>query len=187
MRLKRIQSGSAAVPLTFQQCMQRNGKGRAGITLIDCLVYIGLLAVLMSLAFSAFYTVSDHSKHLSRNAADIARALNAGERWRSDVRSAIGLPQLVDADDGSVLLLRQKIGEIQYSYRDGMIYRRTTGKANESWQLMLDGVKSSTMREKRYTQAAVWRWEIELQADQKAARVKPLFSFQAVIAFHPVL
>jgi hypothetical protein len=162
-------------------------RSMGGIMLIDCLVYIGLLAVLLGLAFMAFYTVSTFSRRLSQNAADMARVLNAGERWRKDVRSAAGAPQLVESEEGAILHLPQAVGEIQYAYRDGMIYRRATANTNEFWQLWLDGVKSSAMQQKRYSHVSAWRWEVELQAEQKVARVRPLFTFQAVVAAHPTL
>ena len=158
-----------------------------GFSLLDCLVYIGLLALLLTLAFMAFYTVTDHSRHLSANAADIARALNAGERWRKDVRSAIEAPQLVRTADDTVLHLPQPVGEIQYVHREGMVYRFATARTNEGWQIFLAGVKISTMRPKKYSEVSAWQWSIELEAKQKAARVKPLFTFQAVLASNPTL
>jgi hypothetical protein len=132
----------------------------AGIMLIECLVYIGLLAVLLGLAFLAFYTVSDYSRHLSQNAADIARALNAGERWRKDVRSATATPQLVESAGETVLHLPQSRGEIQYTFLDGTVYRRSTEKTNENWHLLLEGVKSSKMQMKKYSLVSAWRWEV---------------------------
>jgi hypothetical protein len=159
----------------------------AGFMLVDCLAYIGLLAVLLTMAYLAFYRVSDHSRHLGQNAADIARALNAGERWRKDLRSAVGSPVLVESAQETVLHLPQLKGEVLYAYRDGGIYRRATARTNENWGLLLAGVKTSSMRQQKYSQVSAWRWELELGATQKVARVKPLFTFQAVVASHPTL
>ena len=158
-----------------------------GFLLVDCLVYIGLLAVLLTLAYLAFYRISDHSRHLGQNAADIARALNAGERWRQDLRSAAGTPVLVQSAQESILHLPQLKGEILYAHRDGAIYRRATAKTNENWGLLLAGVKSSSMRQQKYSRVSAWRWELELGAKLNVARVKPLFTFQAVVAYHPTL
>src|SRR5580765_2729022 len=90
---------------TKMRLLGRSKSRSNGFLLIDCLVYIGLLAVLLGLAFIAFYRVSDYSRHLSQNAADISRALYAGERWRKDVRTATGTPQLVQSGEGAVLHL----------------------------------------------------------------------------------
>src|SRR5262245_40944303 len=56
---------------------------RSGMMLIDCLAYIALLALILTMAFAAFYRANDYSRELSRNTADITRALQAGERWRA--------------------------------------------------------------------------------------------------------
>src|SRR6266487_4316060 len=65
-----------------------------GFALVDCVAYIGLLAVILTMAFAAFYRALERSRDLSRNAAEIVRALQAGERWRADVRASARPPQL---------------------------------------------------------------------------------------------
>lgn len=166
--------------------LARSGK-QAGFMLIEVLTYLVLLAVLLSLAYLGFYRVSDFSRHLSWNAADITRTLNAGERWRTDVRAAAGSPQLVANDSETVLHLPQARGEILYAFRDGALYRRVTARTNEDWGLLLAGVKHSRMDRQPYSKVTAWRWELELEAKQKVARVKPLFTFQAVVATMPAL
>ena len=64
--------------------------GECGIMLVDCLMYIALLAVILTLTFAAFYRANENAKNLAQNSADIVRALNVGERWREDVRAASG-------------------------------------------------------------------------------------------------
>src|SRR4051812_18608939 len=95
-----------------------------GIALLDCLIYIALFSMICTLAFAAFYQTNDYSTQLNRNAADIVRALQAGDRWRGDVRSATSQPQLVKSQAESVLVVPQAQGEIRYFFRDGAIYRQ---------------------------------------------------------------
>ncbi len=59
-----------------------------GITLIECLVYIGALATVFGMGTAAFYHSSASSAALRRNADDIAQVLHVGERWRVDIRAA---------------------------------------------------------------------------------------------------
>src|SRR5689334_14852610 len=57
-------------------------------TLIELLVYMSMLLVIIALGYTALYRSMDASTGLRRNASDITHALNAGERWREDVRAA---------------------------------------------------------------------------------------------------
>jgi hypothetical protein len=145
---------------------------------MDCLMFIALLALILSLSFAAFYRALENSRNLSRNAADIARTLNAGDRWREDVRSTTGPPRL--SNDGAAVMLQlpQATGEVRYVYREGAVFRQATPLTN--WLAVLASVRSSQMIEQRRQRITSWRWEVELQGRQPVARVKPLFSFQAV-------
>src|SRR5438128_5034595 len=83
-----------------------------GFMLVDCLVYLAIWAVVVGLAFSAFFRSMSYSKNLARNADDIAPALQAGERWREDVRAATGPFKLVtgQASVEQALHIPQKTG-----------------------------------------------------------------------------
>jgi Tfp pilus assembly protein PilE len=70
-------------------------KSERGYSLIECLVYIAVLAVVLNLSFVAYYRYEQHTRSLRRNADDITRALRAGERWREDVRTAIAPPHAI--------------------------------------------------------------------------------------------
>ena len=56
----------------------------AGILLVECLVYLGVFAVLIGIGYGTFYMCWDYSKALCYATDDIASALRAGERWRAD-------------------------------------------------------------------------------------------------------
>jgi type II secretory pathway pseudopilin PulG len=149
-----------------------------GMMLIDCIAYIGLLAIILTLAFLAFYRTTENSNKLSRNAADISLSLQAGERWREDVRSANGEPRL-DNEAGVVLLrLPHASGEITYAFRDDTVLRRAL--PNTNWLVVLPALTASAMHAEPRRHATCWHWDVELKGRQKVARVRPLFSFEAV-------
>lgn len=151
---------------------------RRGIALVDCLAYIALLALILTMAFTAFYRTLEHSRDLSRNAADIARALQAGERWRADVRASTRPPRLETIGDESRLRLASVAGEVTYAFRDGGVLRQALPSTN--WVELLPRAAGSRMFEERRQHLGVWHWDVELKGGQKVARVRPLFSFQAV-------
>jgi hypothetical protein len=151
-----------------------------GFLLIDCLVYIALLLLLMTLAFAAFYRTLDNSKSLNRNAADIARALQAGERWRADVRAATAQPRLEEAGGESLLHLPRANGEVLYTFRTGAVLRKDTASTNATWEPVLLDVKSSRLVPEPRQRVRGWRWELELASVNKTQRMRPLFTFQAV-------
>jgi len=149
-----------------------------GILLIECLVYFSIWLVVMGLAFAAFYRCLDYSKALSRNAADIVRVLQAGERWREDIRRATGPLEQFELEDEMALHIPHTAGETIYRFMKDGIWRSTGESAPE--MKILSGVKSSRMLKDERERVVTWRWEVELKNAQKAARVRPLFSFQAV-------
>ena len=149
-----------------------------GIALVDCLAYIGLLAVILTMAFAAFYRALERSRDLSRNAAGIVRALQAGERWRADVRASARPPQLETIGEESRLRLASGAGEVTYTFRAGGVLRQAL--PNTNWVEFLPRAASSRMFEERRQRVAVWHWDVELKGGQKVARSLPLFSFQAV-------
>jgi hypothetical protein len=149
--------------------------------LLDCLMFIALLALILGLALAAFYSVLDHSRNLSRNAARIAATLEAGERWREDVRSAITAPRRLNEGGASVLHLPQATGEVRYAFRDGAVYRQAL--PNTNWLPVLSDVKDSRMVEDRRERVISLRWEVELQPSK--SRMKPMFTFQSVPRSQP--
>jgi hypothetical protein len=47
-------------------------------------------------------------------------------------------------------------------------------------QVWLSNVKSSKMQSELRENVTAWRWELELKTVKKTARVRPLFTFEAV-------
>ena len=151
---------------------------RRGIMLIDCLVYISLLALILGLAFAAFYRTLEHSTRLERNAADIVRALHVGGRWRADVRSATGALRVSNDTNGVALHIPRGQGGIAYVFREGAVHREETVDGRR--EVVLPNVKVSGFFRESRQHVAGWRWELELQGKQEVSRVRPMFSFLAV-------
>jgi hypothetical protein len=151
---------------------------RRGIALLDCIVYIGLLAVLLGLAFTCFYETTANTRRLSSNASDIVRTLQAGERWREDVRRAIEAPRLQQADQETLLILPQTNAVVRYAFRDGTVLRQAL--PNTNWIEALPNVIHSEIHHDQRSHVTGWRWEIELQSNPGKRHIVPLFTFQAV-------
>src|SRR5687768_5807064 len=65
-------------------------RSSGGIMLLECLVYMAVLSIVLTLSYKLMY--KSWATHISirRNAADIATAMIAGERWRKDIRASNG-------------------------------------------------------------------------------------------------
>jgi type II secretory pathway pseudopilin PulG len=156
----------------------RHSNRSNGFTLIEVLVYMGLLFMVLGMAYLAMYRSMDASTALRRNANDIVEALKAGEQWRDDVRSATG-PIRSDRTSQQVTLhLPQGQTEIEYAFSTNTVSRRV---GSDEWSVVLANVKNSAFIDDRREKVTAWRWEIELQPGKKRiTRVQPLFTFIAV-------
>lgn len=161
--------------------MRTTGSSRLrarGIALIDCLVYIALMALIFGLAFAAFIETVHHSTELDRLATATVRALHAGEQWREDIRRARGKPAVSTIDGVEEFRLATVSHEIAYAFRDGAVLRRagSTGP----WLEVATGVKVSRFSEDPRKHVAAWRWEIELATRKDVRGFRRVFTFQAV-------
>jgi len=152
--------------------LRRNNSRNVAITLIECLTYIALFFIVAGLAFAAYYRMEEQARGLSRNAGDISAAVRAGERWRADLRLATAPPQV---DNGNVIRITQKGGEVRYIFRDKAVWRQSAGQPSPI--LILERVKSSSMQSDRRQRVTSWRWELELQTRRVEASVRSLFTF----------
>ena len=140
--------------------------------LVECLVYCALVCVIFGLAYGTYFRAQDGSRALQRNAIDISRALDAGERWREDIR----LAHIVSVS-GDSLKLTQPSGVVEYTFSRGAIWRRAGSGPTVR---LLSGVMDSYMQPDPRSQVKAWKWELELVSQKKKAKVTPLFTFLAV-------
>lgn len=155
---------------------RRNRKQNSGIMLLECVAYVAGLAVVMGLAYAAYYRCAASSNRMRRNATDITKVLQCGERWREDVRRATGNLFVTNANERQTVRIPQKGGAIIYIFEKGAIKRSVNGTA---WNLLLPNVKASQIKKEERKHVVAWRWEVELNA-RKDAKMRPLFTFLAV-------
>jgi hypothetical protein len=147
-----------------------------GVALLDCLVYLTLLACIMGFGFAAFLETVGRSTELDYVATSTVQVLHAGEQWREDVRQSKTPP--VIRENGTEIELQTSAGIIRYAVQ-GSTLRRRAGEPSP-WVDALSRVKASRFAEERRTRVTAWRWEIELETRQDRERASRVFTFQAV-------
>ena len=147
-----------------------------GIGLIECLVYMAVFFVLLGVAFAAYYRMDEQTRGFTHNSAGIVQALQAGERWRADVRIATNTVQR--GENNELQLQSKDGGTISYFFRDGTVWRQ--GADEKQARPVLQNVKASAMKPDERPQVQAWKWEVELQTKRTNATVRPLFTFLAV-------
>lgn len=159
-------------------CSAISRPGRpVGIMLIECLVYIAVFAILLGVGTAAFFVCWDHSKAIVYATDDITAALQAGERWRADVRGATGKISIEQSASGEVVRIPAPGKEVVYRFASGEV-RREFPAANIS-QLLLPKVNSSQMTEEPRNGVTAWRWELDLVVRRPETHLPLLFTFEA--------
>jgi hypothetical protein len=153
---------------------------QAGILLVECLVYIAVLAIFLGGGTAAFYFCWDHSKALIYATNDITAALRAGERWRADVRAATGEISIATTTTGELVRIPEAKKEVVYRFEAGEM-RREIPALHHSWLLLLK-VKSSQMTADACGNVSAWRWELELTPLRKETHLPLVFTFEAAQA-----
>lgn len=149
-----------------------------GVSLIEMLAYIALLAVLIAIAGKTLGRAWDQSTALRRNTDDIQRALHAGERWRQDIRAATGRVEAHTVEGAQGCLIPTAQGQILWLLNSNVVRRSAAEAAPEF--VLLPRVKECRFVAEERAGIPAWRWEVELLSGPKPARVKPLFTFTAV-------
>jgi hypothetical protein len=137
---------------------------------------MALFVVVVGCATRTFYDCWDNTTALRRNADDIARALDVGERWRADVRGARGAAELTATNGAEQFRVPALAGEVTYTFAKGEIRRQAGSTAPNT--LWLSNVKSSQMQSDARGRVAAWRWELELKSARREPRLRPLFTFE---------
>jgi len=151
---------------------------QSGILLMEALVYISVVFILAGLATAFGFKAMENSKSLQRAAGDISRTLEAGEKWREDIRAAAGQIKLTLDERDLVLEIPRGAGRVTYWVEGKNVWRRPTDEAH--FALVVKNLKHSTMHLDEARGIKSWRWEIELATVSKMAKVRPLFTFLAV-------
>lgn len=152
----------------------------AGVSLIECLTYIGILSIILGVGYAALYSAMENARGLRRNADDIAAALNVGELWRQDIRDATGAIRAEQLGTNQTLRIPQPSREVTYEFAEGRLRRQV--ERDGPWQILLPKVQNSMMSADRRERVAAWRWDLMLKPGSRKVLLKPVFSFTAVPA-----
>ena len=91
---------------------------------VEYLIYIAVLAVIMAVAFGAFYKSLDNFRALNRVAEDTLRVLRVGEVWRGDIREAIRPPVVITDGELTVCEIYKRQIRIAYAFSQGSVWRQ---------------------------------------------------------------
>ena len=150
----------------------------SGMALLECLIYCGLLFVIFWLALESFYRGVANARQLDRQAAQVAKVLSVGERWRADVRLARGPLREALVADGIRLVVPQQAGETVYGFREHTLYRQAAGSGYDE-PVLTDVDEVRYFRDEPATVGS-WRCELMLTGKKNRPGPKPQFTFQAV-------
>jgi hypothetical protein len=150
---------------------------QSGVSLIECLAYIAVFAIMMTGATAAFYFCWDHTRAVIYTSNEIATALQAGESWRADVRAATGKISINNTASGQIVVIPEGDKEVLYRYTDGEL-RREIPVQNHSW-LLLPQVKISEMTAAARSGVTAWRWELEIKPRRRETQLPLSFTFEA--------
>lgn len=151
-----------------------------GVTLIECLVYVAVFAILLGIGTASFLMCWDHTQATMFTANEIESTLRAGECWRTDVRAATGTISIQTTETEEIVKIPAGGKEIIYHLAGGELQRETSPQT--STRLLLAKVKTSAMRSEIRNGVNAWRWDIELAPNRKDAHIPLLFTFEAAQA-----
>ena len=151
--------------------------------LMECMVYISVFVVLLGGATTVFYFCWDHTQAVVYTTDEIASALHAGERWRSDVRAATEKITLETSADGEVVRIPEGAQTVSYRFESGQVSREISGPGTP--QVLLAKTKTSEMKPDARGTVNAWRWEVQLFPRRKEANLPLLFTFEAVAPSRP--
>jgi Tfp pilus assembly protein FimT len=150
--------------------------GSRGVLLIECIVYMAVFTVLLGIATMAFFHCWDASKDFGRDVDAVERSVQAGERWRADIRGATGPVEKTAVNGGEMVRIPQARGEVVYAFAGSEIRRR----ADHRETVVLSHIKLSRMQPEARSFGEIWRWELELETKHAKRPLRPLFTFETV-------
>jgi len=153
------------------------GRRQSGVSLIECLVYIAVFAILLGIGTASFYLCWDHTQGTITTADEIESALRAGECWRTDVRAATGNISVEITAEGETIRIPEGGNEIVYRFAEGELRREVPAQNNS--RLLLAKVKTSEIKAVARENVKAWRWEVELVPPRKMTRFPLQFTFEA--------
>jgi hypothetical protein len=149
----------------------------AGVSLIECLVYIVVFSILFGLGTGAFFFCWNHTRAVIYTTNDIESALRAGEGWRRDVRAATGVISVESTATNQIVTIPEGGQTVRYRLGGGELWRQAVPGA--VFVLLLPKVKSSHMLSEPRGSVAAWRWNLQLVERRREIHMPLLFTFEA--------
>ena len=174
-RMERMEKMSSGYPDGCAAGRGADGAARrpcqAGIMLVECMVYIAVFFILSGVAMTAFYFCWDGTHTTIKATDDIEAALQAGERWRADVREASGMIKVDKTESGETVTIPESGQDVIYKFEGDELLRQTA--------VLVRAAKSSEMTTEVRGGVTAWRWELELTPGRKNIHMPFLFTFEA--------
>lgn len=149
----------------------------AGVSLIECLAYIAVFAILLGGGTTAFYFCWDHTRAVIFTSGEIEAALQAGETWRKDVRAATGKISVLATPTGETVRIPERDQDVYYRFTGDTLLREIPVQKHS--RVLLEKVKLSEVKPDGRADVMAWRWELELQPRRKEAQFPLRFTFEA--------
>ena len=107
----------------------RRAASPRGFTLLEVLVYLAVLVVVVGCATLTCFECLHSATSIRQSADNVARALDLGERWRSDIRGATGAVRVTGGGAAEECRVPVQAGEVIYTFANGEIRRQTSPTA----------------------------------------------------------
>ena len=153
---------------------------RRAFTLLELIVYIGVLLVISGIAMSSLNRLWSAAGNASASTDDHGAALRAAEQWRLDVRAATA-PITIE-EQGHRCRIPNASGDILWNLTNGVLSRQISGGPPN---LKLPRVREARFATDARTHVTALRCDLVLIPRSTKARTTPAFSFLAVPAHRP--
>lgn len=153
---------------------------RRGFTLLELIVYIGVLLVISGIAMSSLNRLWSAAGKAAAATDDHGAALRAAEQWRLDVRTAAA--PITIGDQGHRCRIPNASGDILWHLTNGVLSRQISGRPPN---LKLPRVREARFATDARTHVTALRCDLVLIPRSTKARTTPAFSFLAVPAHRP--
>jgi hypothetical protein len=150
-------------------------RSRAGVTFPECLVYVGALITIATIAFSSLNRLWAVTGRMAGVADDLRDASRAGEQWRADVRAAVAPIQ--PEDEGRSCVIQTGAGTVTWFTEVGALWRRTGDLEPSCWVRRIHSCQFSPSPRQ---QVAALQLDLELVPRSRQPRHPPAFTFLAV-------
>jgi len=144
-----------------------------GFTFIEVMVYTIVVAVVFSMGLHSYVKSQQFSGALTLAARQTMMIIQAGERWRNDIRLAVEDPVVEDG----VFCIVQPSNVVKYRFYGGCVERFLEGELD--WCVILYNVAASEMSRQDRNHTTCWIWELEVEKNREQKH-PAFYTFMAV-------